>query len=176
MAKDSKLFEGSVYFMTLTVVGWTDVFIRNDYRELIASNLRFCIDNKRLEVYAFCLMTNHLHFIVGCLDGDLGKVIRDYKSFTGKVLLDAMEQNPRESRKDWLKDRFAFLGRTLAKDTKRQFWDLENYPEEIRTEALCLQKQHYMPENPARSVYFVLPEDWMYSSARPVCTMPIVRY
>ncbi|MEY3442204.1 MAG: hypothetical protein RLZZ519_485 [Bacteroidota bacterium] len=176
MAKDSKLFNGSVYFMTLTVAGWTDVFIRPEYREIIATNLQICSDRKGLEIYSFCLMTNHLHMIVGCPDGDLGKVVRAFKSYTGKLLLETIERNPRESRREWLMNRFSFFGRTLAMDTQRQFWDRENYPEEIRTDEFFLQKQHYIHENPVRAGFVYRPEDWSYSSACPECPVPIIRF
>jgi putative transposase len=176
MAKDPQVFEGGVYFMTLTVCGWTDVFIRPEYRELIVQNLQFCSEQKGLEIYAFCLMTNHLHMIVGCPTGDLGKVVRAFKSFTGKELLSAIHQNPKESRKIWLQDRFAYFGRTLAKDTQQQFWDRENYPEEIRTESFFVQKENYIHENPKRAGFVLRAEDWLHSSACPECPVPIVRF
>jgi len=53
------------YFITLTVAGWTDVFIRESYTDIIYSNLNFCRQNKGLEVYAFVIMTSHIHLLPG---------------------------------------------------------------------------------------------------------------
>jgi len=41
-----------LYFISFAVVGWLDVFIRNEYKEILLENLRFCQKNKGLEVYA----------------------------------------------------------------------------------------------------------------------------
>jgi putative transposase len=176
MAKDPRIFEGGVYFLTLTVAGWTDVFIRGIYRDLIVHNLKFCVEKKGLEIYAFCLMTNHLHMIAACPTGDIGKVIREFKSFSGKELLRVIEENPQESRKGWLLERFSYFGRTLAKDTARQFWDRENYPEEVWSDEFFRQKERYIHENPMRAGLVLRAEDWAHSSACPECPLPIVRF
>lgn len=34
------------YFVTLTVVQWVDVFIRDEYRNIFMESLRFCMQNK----------------------------------------------------------------------------------------------------------------------------------
>jgi putative transposase len=162
-----------VYNLTLTVVGWTDVFIRSDYREFLAQNLQFNIDHKGLEVYCFCLMTNHLHMIAGCRSGDIHKTIREFKSFTGKNLLRMIQQNLQESRRDWLLDRFAYYARILGKDTERQFWDRDNYPQEIETDQFFLQKQNYIHQNPVRAGFVARPEEWFFSSACPDCPITI---
>ena len=41
-----------LYFVTFTVVNWIDVFIRDWYREVMVKSIRFCQDNKGLQVYA----------------------------------------------------------------------------------------------------------------------------
>jgi putative transposase len=56
--------QNSCYFLTLTVVGWIDVFTRQNHRDTIINALRYCIANKGLKVYSYCLMTNHLHMVV----------------------------------------------------------------------------------------------------------------
>lgn len=53
-----------VYFLTFTVVGWVDVFVRSAYKQLVMDALRFYQDKDGLQVYAFVLMTNHMHLIV----------------------------------------------------------------------------------------------------------------
>jgi putative transposase len=54
-----------VYFVTFTIVNWIDVFIRDCYRGIFIDSLKFCQENKGLEVYAYCLMTSHVHLIIG---------------------------------------------------------------------------------------------------------------
>ena len=43
----------AIYFVTFTVVNWIDLFIRNDYKEIILSSLKYCQENKGLNVHAF---------------------------------------------------------------------------------------------------------------------------
>lgn len=41
------------YFLTLTVVGWIDVFTRQRYNDEIIKSLTFCMDQKGLEVFEY---------------------------------------------------------------------------------------------------------------------------
>lgn len=54
-----------VYFVTDTVVDWVDVFTRPKYKHIILDSLTFCQKEKGLIIYAWVLMSNHLHAIVG---------------------------------------------------------------------------------------------------------------
>jgi putative transposase len=43
-----------IFFVTLTIVGWIDIFTRNDYRQLIIDNLNYCRKHKALRVFSLC--------------------------------------------------------------------------------------------------------------------------
>ena len=51
------------YFITLTVVDWVDVFTRPIYKHIVIDSLRYCQENKRLRIYAWVMMSNHLHLL-----------------------------------------------------------------------------------------------------------------
>lgn len=68
-----------IYFITLTVVEWADVFTRRDYCELFCDSLSYCQREKGLTVFAWCIMTNHVHLI--CSAPKLSDVMRDLKKF-----------------------------------------------------------------------------------------------
>ncbi len=176
MAKDPKVFQEYPYFLTLTVVGWTDFFIRQEYRQQIFENLQFCQENKGLEVYCYCLMTSHLHLIAIGRDLPINEIMRSLKSFSGKFLLRSMRENPQESRKPWLESRFKYLANIRAKDTETQFWERDNYPEAILTDAFFRQKQNYIHQNPVVAGFVTRPEDWYYSSACPEGPLKIVPF
>jgi putative transposase len=55
--------EGTLYFCTLTVVGWADVFSRRRNAEVIIQSLAYCQANKGLELFVYGLMPSHLHLI-----------------------------------------------------------------------------------------------------------------
>ncbi|MBQ5571561.1 MAG: transposase, partial [Bacteroidales bacterium] len=66
--------QDETYFITLTVANWIDVFTRRIYRDIVVENLRYCQKNKGLEIFAFVIMTNHIHLIVRCQNGNLSSV------------------------------------------------------------------------------------------------------
>ncbi len=102
----------SIYFVTFTVVNWIDVFIKDSYREIFISSLKFCQNNKGLEVYAYCLMTNHVHLILGTKgENNLEDIIRDLKSFTSRHIRKEIEENFSESRREWMLWMFARAGK-----------------------------------------------------------------
>ena len=51
--------KNSSYYLTLTVEAWVDVFTRKNHKDAIIESLLYCIKEKGLNVYAYCLMTNH---------------------------------------------------------------------------------------------------------------------
>ncbi len=51
----------SAYFITLTTVGWIDVFTRKNHKQCIVDSLKRCQQYKGLKIYGWCLMPSHLH-------------------------------------------------------------------------------------------------------------------
>ena len=97
----------TLYFVTTTVVDWVDVFTRPVYSHIVVDSLQYYQERKHLVVYAWVLMSNHLHMIVS-LDGEmdsnkerleLSNVIRDFKKFTSKKIIETIQENEQESRK-----------------------------------------------------------------------------
>jgi hypothetical protein len=69
--------------MTLTVVGWLDVFTRPLYVNEIIKSLQFCQEKKGLEIYAYVIMrnaaqTNHIHLVAARTEGEMSDVLRDF--------------------------------------------------------------------------------------------------
>ena len=52
-----------VYFVSFAVVEWLDVFTRAEYKNLIIDSLHYCQKEKGMEIFAWCIMTNHVHLI-----------------------------------------------------------------------------------------------------------------
>jgi len=48
-----------LYFVSFATVNWIDVFIRRTYKDIMVNSLRHCINEKGLELYAWCIMTSH---------------------------------------------------------------------------------------------------------------------
>jgi REP element-mobilizing transposase RayT len=94
-------------FITITVVDWVDLFTRPVYCNILDESLNYCIKEKGLSVHAYVYMTSHIHLIVTAFDGELQNIIRDFKKFISKKLIEAIRQHP-ESRREWLLQKFNF--------------------------------------------------------------------
>ena len=57
------------YFVSFAVNKWIDVFTRNEYKNIMVESLKYCQQNKGLELFAWCIMTNHVHLIIQAKDG-----------------------------------------------------------------------------------------------------------
>jgi REP element-mobilizing transposase RayT len=148
-----------VYFISFAVQGWVDVFTRNEYKNILISNLAYCQKNKGLELFAWCIMTNHLHLIARAAEGFLlPDILRDYKKFTSKAILKAISENNSESRKEWLLKQFE------STDGNR-FWRSDNKPVELWSNTVIAQKLNYIHQNPVEDGLVFRAEDYVYSSA-----------
>jgi REP element-mobilizing transposase RayT len=76
------------HFITATVVDWIDVFTRQTYRDIIIGSLDYCIKNKGMILYGYVIMSNHIHLIIQSEEGKLSDLIRDFKKFTAKSILE----------------------------------------------------------------------------------------
>jgi REP element-mobilizing transposase RayT len=157
-----------LYFTTSTVIDWLDVFTRPLYKHIIIESLSYCQKQKGLDIYAWVLMTNHLHMIAGTrLPGiTLGDILRDFKKYTNKKILAAIESNQQESRRKWLLDRCWFAGNNDSRIKNYRFWQEGNHVEQLYSYDFYKQKLNYIHNNPVRQEIVERPEDYLYSSAR----------
>jgi REP element-mobilizing transposase RayT len=135
--------QGSVYFVTFQVVEWIDIFSRKIYRDIVLESLRYCQKNKGLEIFAFVIMTNHVHLLVRSSIGKMSDTVREFKSFTARQILDKIVESPQESCKDWMLNLFEFAAKKHKHSEKYQFWIHENHAEEIITNIFFDQKINY---------------------------------
>ena len=155
-----------LYFLTFQVVEWVDVFSRKLYVDIVLDSLRYCRENKGLKVWAYVIMTNHVHVIVSHPDGFLSDTLRDLKRFTAVQILKAIEENKHESRKTWMLSQFAFAAKKHKRNSQYQFWRHDNHAIELDSHKFIMQKMVYIHENPIRAGFVEEAEHWMYSSQR----------
>lgn len=88
------------YFVSFATVYWVDVFTREEYSQIWIDSVKYCQQNKALEVYAYCLMTNHAHMIISSESANLSDIMRDMKKYTAEKIISAIKGNVSESRKE----------------------------------------------------------------------------
>ena len=162
---------GEVYFVTDTVVvpiaiGRVDIFSRPRYKHIILESLQYCQKEKGLIIYAWVLMTNHMHMIIGSTgENKVGDITRDFKKFTSKAILNTLKADMQESRREWMLNRFEYAGRNYKKIKNYKFWQEGNDAEEIFLNDYFNQKLDYIHQNPVRAEFVNEAEDYRYSSA-----------
>ncbi len=157
--------QAKAHFITMTVVDWIDVFSRKIYRDIVVDSLNYCIKNKGMILYGYVIMSNHLHMIIQSEDEKLSELIRDFKKFTAKTILDKI-QAENESRKEWMLERFKKATETHQRNKNYQFWQLNNHPEEVYSERFLWSKLDYIHLNPIRAGIVEKASHYMYSSAQ----------
>ena len=156
----------AIHFITFAVVEWVDVFTRKQYRDIVLDSIRFCQKEKGLLLHSWCIMSNHLHLIISARDSNLSDILRDFKKFTSKQIITAIENNPGESRKDWMLNIFRQEGEKNSRNSIYQFWRQDNQPQELYSAAFIFQKTNYIHQNAAEAGIVEKPEEYLYSSAR----------
>lgn len=111
-----------IHFITFAVVGWIDVFSRKEYIEILLNSIRYCQQEKGVIVHAWCIMTNHVHFVISTQQNTTSDILRDFKKFIGKQIIQAITNNPQESRKEWMLNLFREFGKKNSRNKEFQLW------------------------------------------------------
>ena len=163
-----------LYFITLTITDWIDVFTRRIYNDFIIENLVWCQQNKKLNIYAYVIMTNHLHLVANAEEGSLGDILRDFKTFTSKELVKMIKDNLLESRRDWMIKAFEKAGKYNPLNKNHQFWQNGNHPILLYSAEVIQQKIDYIHDNPVKAGFVGSAHEFWYSSANPESPLKII--
>ncbi len=149
-----------------------DVFTRNEYRDMLVESLKHCQAKKGLEIYAWVIMTNHIHLIAGSRRNAIEEIIRDFKKYTSVQLCRAIESSSTESRKDWLMYFVRQSAKQSSKHIKNKFWQDGFHPIELSDNEMIEQRLNYIHENPVKAGWVFQPQDYIYSSAGVYAGLP----
>jgi REP element-mobilizing transposase RayT len=157
--------ENKSYFLTITIVEWVDIFTRKRYSDLVVNSLKHCIAEKGLNVYAYVIMTNHLHLIANCNEPfQLKDTIRDFKKFTAKAIIKSVEGSI-ESKRKWMLKIFQDAAAKSKKHKMYKVWKTGNHAIELYNEKFSWIKINYIHQNPVKAGFVKKPSHWIYSSA-----------
>jgi putative transposase len=140
------------------------IFVIPGACDIVIESLRHCRSARGLRVYGYVIVPTHIHLILS-VDGDLSGVLRDFKKFTAKKIVElyAGVSDPP------FRNVFKFCCRDNRPPTEHKVWQDGSHPELIKTEAFFRQKLDYLHANPLRRGLAVDPVAWTYSSIRQCC-------
>jgi len=159
-----------VFFVSFAVVNWIDVFTRTEYKDILINSFAYCQKEKGLIVYAYVIMSNHFHLLIGKHNtaNSFSDIMRDMKKFSAMQIIKAIQENPQESRKERMIEMMEEAGKANSQNTKYQFWQQHNQPIELSANKIE-NALVYIHENPVKAGWVAEPEDYLYSSARNYC-------
>jgi REP element-mobilizing transposase RayT len=148
------------YFMTNTVVAWLPVFSYPSFADVILDSWRFLQSERDIDILAFVIMENHLHWIA--VGPELGKRVSEFKSYTASIIIKKMKQMGYET----LLQELQYYKLRHKLDQNYQLWQEGSHPQAIESDEVMWQKIEYIHNNPLRRGYVDDPLHWRYSSAR----------
>ena len=110
-------------------------------------------------------MSIHIHLIVTAFDGELQSVIRDFKKFTSKKLIEAIQEHP-ESRRGWLLRKFSYESQKSGWAKNYKVWQEGFRPVIVDTLEKMKQRINYIHYNPVEAEIFFHERDYVNSSYR----------
>jgi putative transposase len=97
MSKKYKFTDNSkLYFVSFAVTNGIDLFVRDVYRNVLINSIKHCQTTKDLELYGWCVMTSHVHLIIGSGGNALSNIMRDLKRHTSEKLHKAIANKKRK--------------------------------------------------------------------------------
>ncbi|MGN7987080.1 transposase [Pedobacter sp. 22226] len=158
--RNSKMLLDEVYFWTDTVKDWKKIFSIDKYKIIVIDTLRELVNRKKITVYAFVIMPNHLHLVWQMIELN-GKEMphASFNKFTShQIFQDLKLQHPE------------ILPYFKVSDRERNFrlWQRDPLAILMDTTNKLEQKIDYIHNNPLQERWQLCenPEDYEWSSAR----------
>ena len=119
-------------------------------------------------------MPSHMHLVFRSLKEKPEDLLGGFKSVTARKLIKLIEENPQESRREWLLNAFKKAGAANSNNFRNhpdsyRDWQQHNHPIELWSLPVIQQKIDYTHENPVVAGFVVNEYEYLYSSARDYC-------
>ncbi len=120
-----------------------------------------------MEIYSWCIMPNHIHLVFRSVIAIKPEnLLGDFKRFTNRKIIQAIIDNPKESRKEWMLEQFKKAAVKSSNVYDYQFWSHDNKPIELWSNKVITEKINYIHNNPVAAGLVYRPQDYDYSSAK----------
>jgi putative transposase len=147
-----------IEFFTATCLRWQPMLENDKHKDIVIDSLRFLVSDKRIWLYAFVIMPNHIHLVWRKQDEWLSKNVQQmFLKYTAQqIKFNLIKETPDELEKY----------KSTQSDREYHFWERRPYSTTMYNRKVASQKVDYMHYNPVEAGLCKLPEDYIYSSAR----------
>jgi putative transposase len=144
-------------FYTASILNHEFLLHEDNYKDIIISSLRYLVKNNKIKLYAFVIMSNHIHLIWQAFPGNNPDKIRhSFKKYTAQQMKFELIKNNKLYLKEF---------KVVRKDRIYQFWKRDALAVTLFNEKVFFQKMIYIHYNPVKAGLCKNPEDYKYSSA-----------
>ena len=145
-------------FFTATILEWKPLLKNDKYKNEIIKSLQFLVAQQRIHLYAFVIMSNHIHLIWHPLPGQTPQKLQlSFLRYTAQQIKFDLKRNDPVLLEQFKVD---------AKDREYQFWERNPLSIELRNSKTFDQKLEYIHWNPVKAGLCNSPEEYYYSSAK----------
>lgn len=146
-------------FFTATCLKWQNLLATERHKQIVMESLKFLTTDKRIWLYGFVLMPNHIHLLWGTQDAWLGKNIQQiFLKYTAQQ----MKFNLIDSGNHKELERYV----STQRDRDYHFWERRPYKARMYNRKVAEQKLDYIHNNPVKAGLCEFSVDYKYSSAR----------
>jgi REP-associated tyrosine transposase len=149
-----------VQFFTASVLKWKPLLLNDRYKEIIIQSLEFLTTNKRVKVFGFVIMPNHIHLLWQIAhQHKLKNVQRDFLKYCSQQIQKDLRTND-----TMLHNEFE----VNLKDRKFQIWQRNPLNVDLFSRKVIEQKLDYIHNNPVQGKWMLSqdPFGYEYSSVR----------
>ena len=147
---------GKIYFWTATINKWQKLLLGKEFKEIIISSFEHLSKIKKIDIYAFVIMPNHIHVIwkVNELNGK-ETVQGSFLKYTAHAF------------KKMLPDEVLRNYRVTAVNKNYEFWQRDSLAIHLYSPNVAYQKLDYLHYNPTTEHWRLAdePSKYLYSSA-----------
>jgi REP element-mobilizing transposase RayT len=144
-------------FYTATINKWQHLLSSNELKNIIINSLQFLVNDKRITLYGFVIMSNHLLLIWQPKAGNTPSSIQSsFMKYTAQQIIRYLQKTDTKTL-DTLK--------VNKGDRVYQVWKREALSVELISSAVFNQKLNYIHYNPVKAGLCLHSEEYHYSSA-----------
>jgi putative transposase len=158
--QNSRMELNEVYFWTDTINDRKKLLIKQQYKEIIIEQLQWLKSRNKIEIYAFVIMPNHLHFIWEMKEmNGKEKPYASFNKWTSSNFLKDIRKNHPEILP-------FFEEKTLERN--HRFWIKDPQASLINDKKILEQKIEYIHNNPIANIWKLAenPIEYKWSSAK----------
>jgi putative transposase len=147
------------YFYTASILKWQKLLKKDKYKEMVINTLKELVNRKRIVIYGFVIMPNHIHLIWEMLQSN-GKERPSHSLM--KFTAHCFEKDLREFHPQVMP-----YFEVDKEDRKYQFWHTDSLAVKLLDRKMAEQKLDYIHLNPLQAHWNLTkyPEEYEWSSA-----------